>query len=236
MGSFILKRKTFSIESGSPTGGKGSLGREISYHGSLGMMGGTLVGTMTAPFLAAGTGLITKRWGDAALAAAGSITGGALIGSIISIISSMTRSKDVEKFKACTMESIISKVNHACRSYYSPDDALDLIERFRIDEKPDKSHDVIFAVKDGCGVMVINTTRPEVLRYLNESLDSIISGNRKANYESMKTGNGYLVTLTGLTIDNYAELIFNTLAAYNEVDGQELELNVNCLTSKTIRC
>lgn len=147
----------------------------------------------------------------------------------------MTRNKDVEKFKACNMNVILSKVNQGIREWEDHwEDQISAQQRLGIDEKPSKMHEVIFTVKDGCGVMCINTVRSEVLKNINESLDTITYGNRKANYESVRTKDGYIVTLSGLTIDNYAGLIFNTLYA-EDTNHCPLNMNICCLTERTIR-
>lgn len=219
-------QRMFSIQSGQPDQG-GSLSRELKAKAGAGAIAGGALGVIPGAYI----GLTAAAEGDNGLKWGAGIVGASAI--VCAIAGALT----VLGSKRRLSEAIDSDMNSLLDYLYNVDKAnagaglkniKDInLERYIQEDQDPRNYMVSFGYDKG--ILVINLNKPtdKLIKSMNESLESMIRFNRRADYTSETTKDGFMVYVVVPSIDAAAGLIYNVIA--------ENKIKVNALTTKSLK-
>lgn len=224
----VLKRKNYSIQTGRPDKG-GSLGRELKTRAAVGAVTGGVIGAIASPLAAIGSAVTGGGAKGAALCGIGTIGASMIVTTIINCLGALGADRRRAKASRSNMDEILNILNknllEAATGGYIDD--VNVSRYIREDADP-RQFMATFAFEDGKGVIYLNKPSTAVLSSLNDSLESMISVNRYADYVSTTIKDGYLVEVVCPSIDDFGGLIYDVIV--------DCKIPVCCLTNKSLDC
>ena len=219
-------QRMFSIQSGQPDQG-GSLSRELKAKAGAGAIAGGALGVVPGIFMglqASADGDNGLKWGAGMV---GACAAAVAIANALTVLGSKKR----------LSEAIDSDMNSLLDYLYNVDKAnasaglkniKDInLERYIQEDQDPRNYMVSFGYDKG--ILAINLNKPtdKLIKSMNESLESMIKFNRRADYTSETTKDGFMVYVVVPSIDAAAGLIYNVIA--------ENKIKVNALTTKSLK-
>ena len=216
-------QRMFSIQSGQPDQG-GSLSRELKAKTGVGAIAGSALGVV--PGILAG---VTAQ--NSGLKIGATVVGAsAIVGAIAGALSVLGSKKRLSEAMDSDMNSLldylynIDKVN----TNAGFKDIKDInLERYIQEDQDPRNYMVTFGYDKG--ILVINLNKPtdRLIKSLNDSLESMIKFNRRADYSSEATKDGFMIYVIVPSMDAAVDLIYNVIA--------ENKIKVNALTMKSLK-
>ena len=213
----------FSIQSGQPDQG-GSLSRELKAKVGAGAIAGSALGVVSG--ILAG---VTAR--NSGLKIGATVVGAsAIVGAIAGALSVLGSKKRLSEAKDTDMNSLLDYLYNTDKVNTNAGfkDIKDInLERYIQEDQDPRNYMVTFGYDKG--ILVINLNKPtdRLIKSLNDSLESMIKFNRRADYSSEATKDGFMIYVIVPSMDAAVDLIYNVIA--------ENKIKVNALTMKSLK-
>lgn len=225
----MIIQRQFSIQSGGPDGGAGSLKKELTNRIKVGAIAGGVTGAIGGTI----TGISTRNnnWGGfkfGAKVAVGTTIAGAIYGALTALGANHRRAEAENATMNSLLDYLYGQISEWDRKGLRGDLKRSVkVDRYLIEDGDPNKFMVNFAYEDGKLVINLNKPSNAVIETLNDDLEEMVKFNRKADYASNPINNGFMIYAVCPSLDFAAEIIYNII--------EEHHLKVNALTEKSLK-
>jgi len=217
----MIIQRHFSIQSGGPDSGAGSLKKELANRIKVGAIGGGVLGAIGGTI--AGISSRNNGFKLGVGVAVGATIAGAIYGALTALGANHRRAEAEDATMNSLLDYFYGQTSEWDREGITGKYDVK-VDRYIIEDGDPNKFMVNFAYEDGKLVINLNKPSNAVIDSINDDLEEMVKFNRKADYASSQVNNGYMVYVICPSLDFAARIIYDVIAEHH--------LKVNAITKK----